>query len=95
MFGSLLSAWKTMGNLFGRKKKTPGLYTEGGQTFGEESLDLAPELREPLAPEEIERRRAAVKTEKPRTFLAGLGRRASRYVLGEEDPRRRVAWRSW
>ena len=95
MIGLLLSSMLPFGGLFGRRKKTPGLYTEGGQTFGEESLDRPPEERLPLSPEEIKRRRALFRGERPNTVLTGLGRGASPYVLGAEDPRRKVAWRSY
>lgn len=53
--------------------KVPGLFTEGGVTYGEEALGLSPAERVSLAPEEIERRRARNKTApvQPKTFLTG------------------------
>lgn len=41
--------------------RAPGLFTIGEQTYGEEAMRLPPEKRKALTPEEVERRRAALK----------------------------------
>ena len=84
MFGALWSA--LFGGMLGKPKKTPGLFTEGGQTFGEEALGLAPE--------EIEKRRKTFKANRTPTLLTGA-RRPAPYVLGADDPRRQVSWRTY
>ena len=73
------SIWSALfGGMFGKKRKTPGLFTEGGVTYGEEALKLPREERVALAPEEITRRREAFKPERSKrvakrrdTLLAG------------------------
>jgi len=62
MFGLLLSS--LFGGLFGKRKRaaetplrTPGLFREGAETYGEETLATSREERIPLASEEVKRRR--------------------------------------
>ena len=84
-------------------KKTPGLFTAGGVTYGEESMGKPREEWEALDPEEIERRRAAHKSArrtmaaKSRKTLLSAGKfnPAGPRLLGADDPRRRVRWRQW
>ena len=83
--------------------KTPGMFTTGGVTYGEESMGKPREEWEALDPDEIERRREAYKPErsataaKSRKRLLGAGKfnPAGPRLLGADDPRRRVSWRQW
>lgn len=68
--------------------RTPGMFTERGVTYGEESIGLPPEERVALDPEEIARRRKAFKP--GRSGRAAKRRETLLGELGPEGTRRRI-----
>jgi len=81
--------------------KAPGMFTEGGVTYGEEALALPREERVALDPEEIARRRkAAFKPERSRyaakrrkTLLGELGTEGYRRTILGAPSKMDVSWR--
>jgi len=82
--------------------KTPGMFTEGGVTYGEESMGLPPAERVPLTPEEIARRREAYESARPKyaakrreTLLGEMGPEAYRRSILGAPPKKDVSWRQY
>ena len=82
--------------------KTPGLFTEGGVTYGEESMGLPEEERVPLTPDEIARRREAFKPARSKyaakrreTLLGEMGPESYRRNILGVQPKKDVSWRQY